>query len=51
MPRGNRARLLQLVPGDESIKVSRLRIHNRSNRTRYLTLTAYVEWVSERRAE
>ena len=37
--------LLQFVPGDESIKVSRLRIRNLSGRTRHLTLTAYVEWV------
>ncbi len=37
--------LLQFVPGDESIKVSRLRIRNLSGRTRHLTLTTYVEWV------
>ena len=37
--------LLQFVPGDESVKVSRLRIRNLSGRTRRLTLTAYVEWV------
>ena len=37
--------LLQFVPIDESIKVSRLRIRNLSGRTRRLTLTAYVEWV------
>jgi cyclic beta-1,2-glucan synthetase len=37
--------LMQFVPGAESVKISCLRIHNRSNRTRHLTLTAYVEWV------
>ena len=37
--------LLQFVPVDESIKVSRLRIRNLSGRTRHLTLTSYVEWV------
>ena len=37
--------LLQFVPGDEPVKVSRLRIRNLSGRTRHLTLTAYVEWV------
>jgi len=37
--------LLQFVPGDESVKVSRLRIRNLSGRARRLTLTAYVEWV------
>ena len=37
--------LVQFVPGAESVKVSCLRIHNRSNRTRHLTVTAYVEWV------
>jgi cyclic beta-1,2-glucan synthetase len=37
--------LLQFVPVDESIKVSRIRIRNLSGRTRRLTVTAYVEWV------
>jgi len=37
--------LLQFVPTDESIKISRLIIRNLSGRTRHLTLTAYVEWV------
>ena len=37
--------LLQFVPGDDPIKVSRLRIRNLSGRTRHLTVTAYVEWV------
>ena len=34
--------LLQFVPDDESVKVSRLRIRNLSARTRHLTVTAYV---------
>lgn len=37
--------LLQYVPVADPIKVSRLRIHNRSGRTRRLSVTAYVEWV------
>ena len=38
-------RLLQFVPVDDSIKISRLTIANHSARTRHLSLTAYVEWV------
>ncbi len=37
--------LLQYVPVDDSIKISRLALTNRSNRTRRLSMTAYVEWV------
>lgn len=37
--------LTQFVPLSDPIKISRLKIHNRSNRTRNLSLTAYVEWV------
>jgi cyclic beta-1,2-glucan synthetase len=37
--------LLQYVPLEEPIKISRLTIRNLSARTRRLTLTAYVEWV------
>ncbi len=37
--------LLQYVPVDDSIKISRLRIVNRSGRARSLSITAYVEWV------
>jgi cyclic beta-1,2-glucan synthetase len=37
--------LLQYVPGDDPIKISRLRIHNTSGRTRQLSVTAYVEWA------
>ena len=37
--------LLQLVPCDDPVKISRLRIQNHSGRTRRLSVTAYVEWV------
>lgn len=37
--------LLQYVPLDDSIKISRLTIHNGSGRQRRLSVTAYVEWV------
>ena len=37
--------LVQFVPLDASIKISRLMVHNQSSRARRLSLTAYVEWV------
>ena len=37
--------LLQCVPLADSIKLSRLRIRNRSARVRHLSITAYVEWA------
>ena len=37
--------LLQYVPVDDSVKISRLRIANRSGRARSFSVTAYVEWV------
>ena len=37
--------LLQYVPVDDSIKISRLKITNQSGRARRLSITAYVEWV------
>ncbi len=37
--------LLQLVPLDDSIKISRLTLINESGRPRRLSVTAYVEWV------
>ena len=37
--------LLQCVPVADSIKLSRLRIRNRSARVRRLSITAYVEWA------
>ncbi len=39
------ADLLQYVPIDAPIKISRLALRNRSSRTRHLSVTAYVEWV------
>ncbi len=37
--------LLQFVPLEDPIKISRLTIRNLSARTRRLSVTAYVEWV------
>ena len=37
--------LLQYVPLDAPVKISRLTLHNRSARTRHLSVTGYVEWV------
>ncbi|MDE1150307.1 MAG: glucoamylase family protein [Azospirillaceae bacterium] len=37
--------LLQQVPLDDPIKISRLRLRDTSGRTRHLSLFAYVEWV------
>ncbi|HEX9193043.1 MAG TPA: glycosyl transferase, partial [Burkholderiales bacterium] len=37
--------LLQSVPLDDPIKISRLTIRNTSGRSRRLSVTAYVEWV------
>ncbi|PYT06806.1 MAG: phosphorylase, partial [Acidobacteria bacterium] len=37
--------LLQLVPLEDPVKISRLRIENRSARPRRLCVTGYVEWV------
>ena len=37
--------LLQYVPLEDSVKISRLRVANRSTRARHLTVTAYAEWV------
>jgi cyclic beta-1,2-glucan synthetase len=37
--------LLQLVPLDDPIKISRLTLTNVSGRARRLSVTAYVEWV------
>jgi cyclic beta-1,2-glucan synthetase len=37
--------LLQFVPLEDSIKISRLTIENHSGRSRTLSVTAYVEWV------
>jgi len=37
--------LLQYVPVDDPVKLSRLQLHNTSGRARTLTVSAYVEWV------
>jgi len=37
--------LLQFVPADDPIKISRLKIRNLSARSRRLSVSAYVEWV------
>ncbi|AVS80936.1 glycosyl transferase [Paracidovorax avenae] len=37
--------LLQFVPLEDPVKVSRLTLHNRSAQTRRLSVTAYGEWV------
>ncbi|GGY30668.1 hypothetical protein GCM10008098_25240 [Rhodanobacter panaciterrae] len=37
--------LLQCVPTTDSIKLSRLRLCNRSTRARRLSITSYVEWA------
>jgi len=37
--------LVQYVPLGDPIKISRLKVTNRSGRARRLSLTAYVEWV------
>ena len=37
--------LLQFVPPEDPVKISRLVIANRSDRPRRLSVTAYVEWV------
>ena len=42
---GVAANLLQYVPVEGSIKISRLRLTNKSNLTRHLSVTAFVEWV------
>ncbi len=42
---GIRAELLQFVPLQDPVKISRLRIRNGSGRRRRLSITAYVEWV------
>jgi cyclic beta-1,2-glucan synthetase len=37
--------LLQFVPIDDPVKISRLNLRNLSSRTRNLSITAYAEWV------
>jgi cyclic beta-1,2-glucan synthetase len=42
---GIAAELVQYVPLDDPIKISRLTLSNTSGRVRHLSVTAYVEWV------
>jgi cyclic beta-1,2-glucan synthetase len=42
---GIASELLQYVPVDDPIKISRLKLTNHSGHTRHLSVTAYVEWV------
>ena len=42
---GIAAELVQFVPVDGPIKISRLVLHNRTGATRRLSVAAYVEWV------
>ncbi|MBB4198233.1 glycosyl transferase [Rhodoblastus sphagnicola] len=42
---GVSADLLQFAPLAGSIKISRLRLTNRTNRTRHISVTAFVEWT------
>lgn len=37
--------LLQFVPVDDAVKISRLKLKNLSDRRRALSVTAYLEWV------
>ena len=37
--------LLQFVPRSDAVKISRLKLANRSSRTRRLSVTYYAEWV------
>lgn len=37
--------LLQFVPLEDSIKIARLKLANRSSRVRHLSITHYVDWV------
>jgi cyclic beta-1,2-glucan synthetase len=43
--RGIQLDLVQFVPTDDPVKISRLTIQNSSGRPRRLSVTAYVEWV------
>ncbi len=42
---GIESELLQYVPMNDPLKISRLVLRNRTNRTRRLSVTSYVEWV------
>ncbi|MFI4936096.1 MAG: GH36-type glycosyl hydrolase domain-containing protein [Caulobacterales bacterium] len=42
---GVSAELLEYVPLADPVKISRLKLHNLTNRARRLSVTGYVEWV------
>lgn len=42
---GIEATMGQFVPLDDPVKITRLRLTNRSGRVRHLSVTAYAEWV------
>ncbi len=42
---GITSHLLQYVPVEDPIKISRLQLHNTTDRKRSITVSAYVEWV------
>ena len=42
---GIESTLLQFVPVSGALKLSRLRLHNHSSRTRRLSITGYVQWA------
>ncbi|MEO6967498.1 MAG: glycosyl transferase family 36 [Rhodanobacteraceae bacterium] len=42
---GIESELLQFVPLEGSLKISRLRLRNRNGKTRRLSIVAYVEWA------
>ncbi len=42
---GIAADMVQFVPLDAPVKITRLRLHNTSGRVRRLSVTAYAEWV------
>ncbi|MDP4033955.1 MAG: glucoamylase family protein [Pseudorhodobacter sp.] len=41
---GIAAEMVQFVPLDDPVKITRLTLHNQSNRPRRLSITAYAEW-------
>ena len=45
MAHGIDAELVLFVAGDDPVKLSHLKVYNRTGRTRTLTVTAFVEWA------
>jgi len=42
---GIEVRMVQTVPLDDPLRITRLTLHNRSDRVRHLSVTSYAEWV------